>query len=196
MQKRRKYDIIKKGNTMNRPIKFKLKNGKIITIRRSRGADYEAIMAFLEKFSHDPGAIQTMQYAGQPKKDKEKSIEVYESKDSLHVSAWDGNIVIGTCSISKMRPNHPYCKGTSAGAGMCMLSKYTHNGIGTKMFQILEKWARENGVRRIEGEVRHINIPSIGNCIKNGFLIVGLKRDAAIINGKYVHHYIVEKILD
>ena len=185
-----------KGGNMNRAVKLKLKNGKIITIRRTRGPDYDAVMKFMEKFTHDVGAIQTMQYAGQPKKDKEMSMRLYESNDHLFLGAWDGNNIIGTCSISKMRPNHPYCMGTSAGVGMSILSKYTHNGIGTKMFQIMEKWARKNGVRRIEGERRHVNIPSIGNCIKNGFLIVGLKRDAAIINGKYIHHYVVEKVLE
>ena len=181
---------------MNRAIKFKLKNGKLITIRRIRGTDYEDVMKFMEKFSHDVGAIQTMQYAGQPKKEKEQTICLYESQDNFFIGAWDGKNIIGTGSVSKIRPNHPYCGGKSVVVGMSILSKYTHNGIGSKMFQIIEKWARENGVHRIEGEVRHVNIPSVGNCIKNGFLIVGLKRDAAIINGKYVHHYIVEKVLN
>ena len=181
---------------MNRAIKFKLKNGKFITIRRTRGTDYDAVMKFMEKFTHDVGAIQTFQYAGQPKKDKEKSILLYESKDNLFLSAWDGGNIIGTCSINKIRPNHPYSQGKSASIGMTILSKYTHNGIGNKMLQILEKWARDNGVHKIEAEIRHMNIPSIANCIKNGFLIIGLQRDAAIINGKYVHHYLVEKILE
>ena len=57
---------------MNRAIKFKLKNGKFITIRRTRGADYDAVMKFMEKFTHDVGAIQTFQYAGQPKKGQRK----------------------------------------------------------------------------------------------------------------------------
>ena len=181
---------------MNRAIKFKLKNGKIITIRRTRAADYDAMMKYMEKFTRDPGAINTYQYAGQPKKDKEKSIQFYESPDNLFISAWDGNNIIGTADIHKIRPNHPYCMGKTAGVGMSILQKYTHNGIGNKMLQILEKWARENGVHKIEAGIRHNNIPSIANCIKNGFIITGIQYDAAFINGKWVHEYTVEKILE
>jgi RimJ/RimL family protein N-acetyltransferase len=77
-----------------------------------------------------------------------------------------------------------------------MLDKYTHNGIGNKMLHILEKWARENSVHKIECEIRHVNIASIANCIKNGFVITGIHHDAAFINGKWVDEYILEKILE
>ena len=185
-----------KEKELIRPVKFKLKNGKVVTIRRTRGTDYDAMMKFFEKFSRDPGAIQTFQYAGQPKKDKEKSVQLYESPDNLFISVWDGNNVVGSASINKVRPKHPYCMGKNAGIGMTILQKYTHNGIGNEMLQILEKWARENGVHKIEAEIRHTNIPSIANCIKNGFVITGIQYDAAFINGKYVHHYLVEKKLE
>ena len=52
---------------MKRAIKFKLKNGKVVTIRRIRGTDYDAVMKYLEKFTRGPGAKWTWQYAGQPK---------------------------------------------------------------------------------------------------------------------------------
>jgi len=181
---------------MNRAIKFKLKNGKIITIRRTRATDYEDIMKFMEKFSRDAGAIQTNQYAGQPKKDKEQSEKLYEDSNNLFISAWDGKNVIGTASIHKKRPNHPYCMGMTACIGMAILQKYTHNGIGGKFFDICEKWARANGVHRLEADVRHVNLPSLINCLKHGYLITGLERDTAFINGKWVHKYMLEKILD
>lgn len=55
---------------MNKATKFKLKNGKIVTIRRIRGDDYEDVMKYLDKFSRGAGAKWTWQYAGQPKKIK------------------------------------------------------------------------------------------------------------------------------
>ncbi len=36
---------------MKRAIKFKLKNGKVVTIRRIRGTDYDDMMKYLEKFT-------------------------------------------------------------------------------------------------------------------------------------------------
>lgn len=181
---------------MNRAIKFKLKNGKVVIIRRVRGTDVDAMIEFLDKFSRDPGAIWTLQYAGQPKKDKKGAMEFYENPNNLSIAVWDGRSVVGMASITKQRSKHPYYMGSTAGIGMFLLQKYTHNGLGTKMFQLMEKWARQNGVKTLTGEIRHLNIPSITNCIKAGFLITGIHHNVAKINGKVMHEYSVEKILD
>ena len=178
---------------MNRAIKFKLKNGKIVTIRRLTASDYDVQMKFLEKFTSGPGAVQTMQYRGQPKKDKEITIKHYEK--NFVIGAFDDDNMIAVASVTPQRVGHPY-SGRSAGVGMMMLDKYTGNGLGSKFFQILEKWSRENNIHKLVGDVRHLNIPSITACIKNGFIITGIHYDAAFINGKWHHEYILEKILE
>ena len=180
---------------MKRAIKFKLKNGKVLTIRRLRADDYDAAMRFFDKFSRGSGAKWTHQYPGQPKKDREKSIAMYESPDNIFLAAWDGDEIIGTASASKIRPNHPY-SGRAASVGITLLEKYTSNGLGGKMIQILEKWARENNVHKLEAGVRHKNIRSLGNCVKNGWEVVGIQHDAAFIDGEWHHEYILEKILE
>ena len=180
---------------MNRAIKFKLRNGKLVTIRRIREKDYEDVMKFMDKFSCDVGAVQTNQYAGQPKKDKDQSIKLYESDNNLFIGVWDGKNVVGIASVNKVAPNHPYRMGKRAVIGLMMLNKYTHNGIGNKMIQILEKWARENGVHRLCATVRHKNLPSIANFIKNDFIITGVKYDTAYINNQWLHEYLVEKLI-
>lgn len=178
-----------------RAINFRLKNGKTVKIRRTRAADYDAIMEFLDTFSRGAGAKWTYQYAGMPKKDREKSIAMYESDDNLFISAWDGDKVIGTASIHKTRPNHPY-SGRGATAGTAILEKYTSNGLGSKFKQIIEKWAHENNIHRIESTVRDKNVRSLGNLIKNGYQIVGLMHDTAFIDGEWHSEYILEKILE
>ena len=74
---------------MKRAIKFKLKNGKVVTIRRLVAADYETQMKFVEKFTRGPGAVQTMQYRGQPKKDKAITIRHYEN--NFVIGAFDAD---------------------------------------------------------------------------------------------------------
>ena len=180
---------------MNRAIKFKLKNGKIVTIRRVRGKDVDAMLDFLDRFSYDPGAIWTAQYAGR-KKNRENAIKFYDNPDNLSIGVWDGDKVIGMSNIVKQLVEHPYYMGVTAGIGMFFLQKYTHNGLGTKLLQLMEKWARENGVKVLTGKIRHLNIPSIANSIKAGFLITGINHNAAKINGKIMHEYTIEKILD
>lgn len=181
---------------MNRAVNFKLKNGKIVTIRRIRAADYDACMKYLKKFTRDSGAIWTNQYPNRPKPDKEQSVQMYENPDRLFVGIFDGNNIVGMINIAKQMPTHPYHKGTTAGIGMGMLHEYTHNGLGTKLLQIVEKWARDNGVKMLTAEIRHLNIPSIVNCIKAGFIITGIHHNAAKIKGKWVHEYILEKNLN
>ena len=178
---------------MNRAIKFKLKNGKIITIRRVRANDYEAAEKFRERFSVDPAAIQTMQYPGRPKNDKESSLKFYA--ENLLLGAFDGDKIIGTCSVNFLRRGHPY-SGRAAGMGMMMLGKYTHNGIGGKFFDIAEKWARENNIHVLQSGVRHKNVRSLGNLLKQGYEIVGVFHDTAFINGEWHHEYLLEKILE
>ncbi len=85
--------------------------------------------------------------------------------------------------------------GKTAIMGMTILNEYTNNGIGNKLTQIREKWAHENDVHKLQLEIRHTNIPSIVNCIKNRFIITGIKYDDAYINNKWVHMYILEKVI-
>lgn len=184
-----------KGLLMNRSIKFKLKNGKIVTIRRIRGTDYENSMKYLDELASGSGAKWTWQYAGQPKKDKEKSIQMYEDPNNLFVGAWDDNKLIGVASITKKRAGHPY-SGRVASTTTNMLEQYTSNGLGTKFKQIIEKWARENNVHILQGTVRHKNIRSLGNLLKQGWGIVGILHDTAFIDGEWHHEYILEKLLE
>ncbi len=181
---------------MKRAVKFKLKNGKIVTIKTLQVGDYDALMKYFDKFAHDVGAIQTTAYPGRPKMSKELFEKMYSSNERLGIAVWDGDKIIGDAMIGKDRPNHPYYQGKTAGIGITMLSKYAHNGIGSKIMKILENWARENGVYKIHGDIRHLNIASIATCIKNGFIITGIHYNAAFINGKWYHEYIVEKILE
>ncbi len=181
---------------MNRAIQFKLKNGKVVTIRRVRAGDYDAMMKYLAKFSRDVGAVQTFRYPGEPKKDKEESMRFYESPDRCFIAAWDGDNIIGSASISKVMPKHPYCMGRVAGVGMSVLNKYTRNGLGSKFLQILEKWACENGVKKLKAGIRHKNIASIVNCIKHDFIITGIQYNELYIDGEWQHEYLLEKILE
>ena len=180
---------------MNRAINFKMKNGKTVIIRPLKASDYDVAMDFLDKFVMGPGAVQTMQYRGQPKKDKTQTTSFYESPDNLILGVFDGKKMVGQSSIVKQNVGHPY-SGHGATIGTTILEQYTSNGIGNKLREIMVKWAQKNNVHKITTHVRHDNIRSIGNNLKNGFIISGILHDAVCINGKYVHEYIFEKILD
>ena len=181
---------------MNRAIKFKLKNGKIVTIRRIRGTDYDAMMKFFDKFVRDPGAKYTSQYLGQPKKNKESCVKMYDNPNNLFLGAWDGDNLIGESTITRIAPENPKYRGLTGETGSIILNKYTSHGLGGKLKTIVEKWARENGVHKLYAEVFHKNVRSLNNLLKHGYNIVGIKHDAAIVDKEWIHVYILEKILE
>jgi RimJ/RimL family protein N-acetyltransferase len=181
---------------MKRAIKFKLKNGRVVTIRRIRGTDYDAVMSFFDKFVRDPATKYTSMYLGQPKKNKESSVAMYDSPNNLFLGAFDGNELIGESTVCKIAPNNPKYRGLTGETGSIILDKYTSNGLGGKMKTLVEKWARENGVHKLYAEVFHKNIRSLNNLMKHGYQIVGIKHEAAIIDNEWMHIYILEKILE
>lgn len=174
---------------------LELKNGKKIKIRQICGTDYDDAMCFFAKFSCDSGAKWTYQYANQPAKDRERTIKMYENPNSMFIAAWDNNAIVGMASVTKILPKHPY-SGRVADVGITILEEYTSNGLGNKLLQVIEQWSTNNRVHKLEANIRHKNMRSIGLFLKNGYTIVGLKHDTAFINNEWHHEYIVEKVIE
>lgn len=180
---------------MKRAIKFKLKNGKEVTIRPLKIDDYDSFVKYMNEFRKGPSAKWTWQCPGRPLVTRERAEKDWSDKNSLFLGAFDGNKLIGTANIRKKMPEHPY-SGRVAESGTTMLEKYTSNGLGTKFKQIVGKWASENNVHKLQTEVRHKNTRSLGNLLKQGYEIVGILHDTALIDGEWHHEYILEKILE
>ena len=180
---------------MNRAIKFKLKNGKIVTIRRLCVEDYESIVKYYTEFNKGPSAKMVFEYPGAPIETKEHMKDKWENKNNLCIAAFDGNKIIGCAQACKIMPEHRY-SGRNAITGTTILEKYTSNGLGTKFKTIIEKWARKNNVHKLSAETFHKNNRSVGNLIKNGYEVVGILHDVAFINGEWYHQYNLEKILE
>ena len=83
---------------MNRAIKFKLKNGKVVTIRRLKPDDYDNFVKYMKDFVKGPSAKWTWQYPGRPLPPKERAAKDWTSDNSLFIAAFDGNKIIGMAS--------------------------------------------------------------------------------------------------
>lgn len=176
-------------------MKVTLKNGKTVTIRRIRGKDYEEVMAFLDKFSRGKGAVWTNQYPGQPKKDKEKSVQHYQSDDELFLGVWDEDELIAESSIKISGLNHPW-RVPVAHVVLFILEKYTGLGLGTRLLKQLEKWAIKKGVHRIKAAVRHNNKRALGLYLKLGYQIEGMAKETAFFDHQWQHEYYIAKIVN
>lgn len=72
--------------------------------------------------------------------------------------------------------------------------KFRRQGLGTKFFHLLDVWARQNNIHRLELTVVAENIPAINLYLKSGFTIEGTARHAFRLNGRYIDEYHMSKI--
>lgn len=79
--------------------------------------------------------------------------------------------------------------------GIGIRTGYRGTGIGTSLFEALEKWAWDHQIRRLELLVQTGNEAGITLYRKMGFQIEGTKRDAYLLDGKFVDEYLMAKIL-
>jgi RimJ/RimL family protein N-acetyltransferase len=72
---------------------------------------------------------------------------------------------------------------------------YTNQGIGTRLFQACEAWARERGLHRLELTVMTHNQLGIALYKKMGFQIEGTAPDALRVDGEYVDLHYMSKLI-
>ncbi|MEH7336765.1 GNAT family N-acetyltransferase [Neobacillus drentensis] len=76
-----------------------------------------------------------------------------------------------------------------------VLAEYRRRGIGTKLFEQLEKWAKEHNIHRLELTVVTKNQAGLQLYKKMRFEIEGTKRQSLFIDGKFVDEYYMSKLL-
>lgn len=76
-----------------------------------------------------------------------------------------------------------------------VLLSYQRQGVGTKLFEEAEKWARTLGILRMELTVRNDNEPAKGLYRKAGFVEEGIRRKALFVEGRYVDECYMSKLL-
>jgi RimJ/RimL family protein N-acetyltransferase len=76
-----------------------------------------------------------------------------------------------------------------------ILQAWTGKGLGTKMFTVMEEWARQKGIHRLELTVMTHNRAGIALYRKMGFEVEGVKRHSLRVAGEYVDEYLMAKLL-
>ena len=78
---------------------------------------------------------------------------------------------------------------------VAILLRFTGQGIGTRLFGELERWASERGLHRLQLSVMFDNQRALRLYQSLGFQIEGVKRHSMRINGLYVDEYYMSKLL-
>lgn len=76
-----------------------------------------------------------------------------------------------------------------------ILQAYTGQGIGRRLFEAAESWARGWGAHRLELTVMCHNERALALYRKMGFEMEGARRDSLKVDGQYIDEYAMAKIL-
>lgn len=76
-----------------------------------------------------------------------------------------------------------------------VIQKFWFQGIGKQLMNLLEIWARNNKIHRLQLTVMVDNKIAIIFYKKQGFMIEGIKRDSIMINGKYIDELYMSKLI-
>ncbi len=72
---------------------------------------------------------------------------------------------------------------------------YTGRGLGTILFMELERWARKNGIHRLELTVMLHNRRAVELYKKTGFKVEGIREHSMFLHDEYVNEYYMAKLL-
>lgn len=79
--------------------------------------------------------------------------ELYLENDQIHVGCFEGEKVVGCFSLVKLNSDSLKMR------QVCVDSDTQQQGIGKKMMQYAEKWAKENNYTTIECHARESAVP-------------------------------------
>lgn len=77
-----------------------------------------------------------------------------------------------------------------------ILQAYTGQGLGARLFQVAEQWARSWGAHRLELTVMCHNERGLALYHKMGFTVEGRQREALKVDGHYFDEFMMGKILE
>ena len=125
-------------------------------------------------------------------KEMEQKIEKINARGGVIIAAELENQLIGFITASRIplkRVKH------RVHIVVGVLKKESGKGIGTKLFEKLIKWAKNNEISRLELTVMKHNERAINLYKKIGFEIEGTKKNSLIIDENFVDEYYMGMIL-
>jgi RimJ/RimL family protein N-acetyltransferase len=116
------------------------------------------------------------------------------SSSEFYVGVFDSEEIVGSLQFRTAIPDHPWVKHIGE-FGMLILKDYWGQGIGKELLRIMEEFASQIGITRIEAKVRCNNERGIALYQRNGFKIEGMREEGAFIDGKFINEYFIAKLL-
>ena len=144
-----------------------------------------------EYMMYEPGERQLK--ANNPDDLKERIEVAVSREDFLMVAVNDNEEIVGYIWAEREKMNRI---SHTAYIITGILKAYHRQGIGSKFFNMLDEWAAENGIVRLELTVECVNTGAKHLYEKNGFTVEGVRPKSMKVNGRFVDEYYMGKILD
>lgn len=177
--------------------KIQTKDGKEIIFRPLISADAENLLAFRRQIAFE--TTNTMQYVDQAYPTIEETVKrlqtQLEDRTTINVGAFSVNNLVAFLNFRLPWADHPWVA-HSAQFGMMVHKIFWGLGIGKNLLQIQEEHAAAIGVIRIEAMVRVHNHRGLNLYKRNGYIIEGTRKKAALINKEFEDEYFIAKILN
>ncbi|KON89913.1 GCN5 family acetyltransferase [Sporosarcina globispora] len=161
-------------------------------IRHIKPADAQALADLITQVENEseymlfePGERQTTAEA------QRKRIEAIEKGSTIIIAEKDNQLIGFVMAIGGAARRNKHSAYLVAG----ILSGHRGQGIGTKLFEELDRWAREHNIHRLELTVVIRNQAGVALYKKAGFQVEGTKKHSLVINGEFVDEYYMGKLL-
>ncbi|MGC6769668.1 GNAT family N-acetyltransferase [Enterococcus sp. LJL51] len=119
--------------------------------------------------------------------------QILTAKDFLFVAIDDTGAIGGYLQAERAAFNKIQ---HSAYIVIGLLPSIQGKGLGTMLFEELDRWAEKMGVTRLELTVVTVNEGAVALYKKSGFEIEGTKRKAIYQDGRFLDEYYMSKIFD
>lgn len=177
-------------------MKYLLKNGKDVIIRKPQIDDAEAIIHVISTadaetryLARNPGEFRTS-----AEREREIIANILNDTDSAwFVAEYEGQVV-GQCSVGLVRRSERYRH--RAEVAFVILEAFCNLGIGGKMMEKCIQWCHDHGVTQLELTVVADNERAIRMYQGFGFEIVGtIPRALGYLDGAYADEYVMVKCI-
>ena len=166
--------------------------GGSVSVRQIKPDDAEAFLALCKRLDNETKLMMLEPDERTLSVPEQRSKIANLAENEMVFVAVEGETLIGFLACYGYQPRRKrHCAYLVIG----ILQAYTGQGIGTTLFESAEVWAQTRGITRLELTVMTHNRAGLALYHKRGFVVEGLLRNSLKVDGRYVHEYMVAKLL-
>lgn len=175
--------------------KIQTKSNITLIVRSCQLEDGEALQKFLQKGAvESPHTLVCKEHEESLSKLNTRIENALNSPSEIYLGIFDEDKFIGQLHLKALSSKHPQIKHL-AEFGMMISSEYWGQGIGKALLELMENFARQIGIHKIEAKVRTSNERGLALYKKMGYTIEGTRKKAALVNGQFEDEFFIAKFL-